>query len=458
MNMWRKTVGDQRGIAAPLAMYTLVLLSVLLLAFVSMAAQEPQVARNLSDMTQARYAADAGIEWAFDTLVAAPNWSTILQTGGGTMVSNQTLPGLTAAFGTYTVVARNDTLAGDTTITGQAALDPSGSATIDQNGIMILTSTGTVNGVTRQIQVVVRRLQLPPIPGAVAEPGLQADTYDSSATFQIDGRDYNRDGTLGAGSGLTNLKYGISTQPGVQANIAPTTYEANVESAFNTAALRANVIGKQDPNHALVDPAGPPGTRTGRDAIAADPSLTPTNMTAFLNALAAFPSTNVIQSTMACPMVMSSSGTANSPTLTNGCGVNKPINLGTASAPTLTYFRGELDPSSNFTGLRLQGGGTIQGAGILVIEDGDLSVNVTNLRWDGLIMVVGRYVGAGFRAGSNSTIYGGFVTMETIWNEAPGYYEFLNQSNNLTIRNSMQNINMVQNMRALYRILSWREL
>ena len=142
MNLWRKTVGDQRGIAAPLAMYTLVLLSVLLLAFVSMAAQEPQVARNLSDMTQARYAADAGIEWAFDTLVAAPDWSTILQTGGGTMVSNQTLPGLTAAFGTYTVVARNDTVAGDTTITGQPALDPSGSATVDSNGIMILTSTG----------------------------------------------------------------------------------------------------------------------------------------------------------------------------------------------------------------------------------------------------------------------------------------------------------------------------
>ncbi len=454
MNTWRKTVGDQRGIAAPLAMYTLMLLSVLLLAFVSMAAQEPQVARNLTDMTQARYAADAGIEWAFDTLVGTPDWSTILQTGGGTMVSNQTLPGLTAAFGTYTVVARNDTLAGDTTITGQAALDPSGSATIDQNGIIVLTSTGTVNGVTRQIQVVVRRLQLPPIPGAVAEPGLQADTYDSATTFNIDGRDYNRDGTLGPGP----MKFGIATQPGIQQNINPTTYEANVESAFDTAAKRANVIGLQDPNHALVDPPGPGGTRTGRDAIAPDPSLTPTNLTAFLNALAAFPSTNVIQSTMPCPIVISSSGSPNRPAQTNGCGVNTSINLGTTSAPTLTYIRGQLDPTSNFTGLRLQGGGTIQGAGILVIEDGDLSVNVSNFRWDGVIMVVGRYVGAGFRASSSSTIYGGFVSMETIWNEAPGYYEFLNQSNNLTIRNSNQNINMVQNMRALYRILSWREL
>jgi hypothetical protein len=467
MNMWQKTMGDQRGIVAPLAMYSLVLLSVLLLAFVSMAAQEPQVSRNLSDMTQARYAADAGVEWAFDTLVAVPDWSTILAVGGGTMVSNQILPGLTAAAGTYTVVARNDTLAGDTAITGQPALDPSGSATVDQNGIMILTSTGTVNGVTRQIQVVVRRLQLPPFPGAANEPGVQTDTYDSVTSFQIDGRDYNRDGTFGPGNGLTNMKYGIATQPGVQANIAPTEYETNVENAFNTAAKRANVIGKQDTNHALVDPtdpAPPPGTQTGRNAIAvpagtpADPLLTPINMNAFLNALAAFPSTNVIQSTMACPMVMSSSGTANSPTLTNGCGVNKPINLGTTSAPTLTYFRGQLDTSSTFTGLRLQGGGTIQGAGILVVEDGDLSVNVSNLRWDGIIMVVGRYVGAGFRAGSSSMVYGAFVSMETIGTEPPGFYEFLNQSTSLTMRNSKQNIDMVQNMRALYRILSWREL
>jgi hypothetical protein len=48
--------------------------------------------------------------------------------------------------------------------------------------------------------------------------------------------------------------------------------------------------------------------------------------------------------------------------------------------------------------------------------------------------------------------------METIGNEPPGFYEFLNQATSLTMRNSSENINMVQNMRALYRILSWREL
>jgi hypothetical protein len=156
--------------------------------------------------------------------------------------------------------------------------------------------------------------------------------------------------------------------------------------------------------------------------------------------------------------VMSSSGTANLPTLTNGCGVNKPINLGTTSAPTLTYFRGDLDTSSMFIGLQLQGSDPIRGAGLLVVEDGDLQVLASNFRWDGIIMVVGRYVGAGFRVGSNSTMYGSFVSMETIGNEAPGFYEFLNQAGSLTIRYSKQNIDMVQGMRILYRISSWREL
>ncbi|HET7874005.1 MAG TPA: hypothetical protein VFN71_00665 [Methylomirabilota bacterium] len=136
--------------------------------------------------------------------------------------------------------------------------------------------------------------------------------------------------------------------------------------------------------------------------------------------------------------------------------MNQTLDLGTPSDPKLIYFRGDLDPTSMFTGLRATG--TIQGAGILVVEDGDFSVFATDFRWDGIVMVVGRYVGSGFRGGSNSNVYGAFVSEETIWNEAPGFYEFLNQGTSLTIRASSQNINMVQGMRALYRILGWKEL
>ena len=435
---------DQRGVAAALSLYVLVVLSMMLMAFLSMAATEPQVSKNHADLTQARYVAEAGIEWGFDTLVQAADWSTVLQTSGGTMVTGQTLPGLTAASGTFTVTARNDTQAGDIQLTGQAALDPSGSATVDGNGILIVTSSGTVNGVTRQIQVVIRRLQLPPFPGALNIPGVQSDTFLSSNPFQFDGRDYNRNGTFGPGP----LKYGVAVQPGVQVNVAPTTYEQNTEAAFNTPPKQSNVTGLDQ---------GGSGLTTGLSAIAPAPSLNPAVLASFLGQLAAHPQTRVLQSTMACPMVMSgSTATPTQPTLTNGCGVNQPITLGTPSDPQLIYFRGDLDPTSMFTGLRLTG--TIQGAGILVVEDGDLSVNGSNFRWDGIVMVVGRYVGSGFRVGSDSTVYGAFVSEETIWNEAPGFYEFLNQGTSLTIRASSQNINMVQNMRALHRILGWREL
>jgi len=77
--------------------------------------------------------------------------------------------------------------------------------------------------------------------------------------------------------------------------------------------------------------------------------------------------------------------------------------------------------------------------------------------WDGIVIVSGRYVGTGFRAGSNAEIRGAFVSNEAIWNEAAGYYEFLSQANSMAIRNSTQNINTA--LRAAYnqRIISWRE-
>jgi hypothetical protein len=177
---------------------------------------------------------------------------------------------------------------------------------------------------------------------------------------------------------------------------------------------------------------------------------------------------------MACPLMLT--GTVLAPsapilsTLGSSCPGNPPVgqalSLGTPADPKLVYFRGELDTSSNFTGLRLLG--TVKGAGILVVEDGDLSVTTSgagmniqgrnvDFYWDGIVIVTGRYVGSGFRAGSNVEIRGAFISNEAVGNEASGYYEFLSQANTLAIRNSTQNINTA--LRAAYnqRIISWRE-
>jgi Tfp pilus assembly protein PilV len=487
---------DQRGVALPLALIALLILTMLVLTVLNLGAVEPQISKNLSDTAQARHMAEAGIEWAFDCL-ADQDLNTFLAGPDGiqgnsddtlaTPVAGQNvaaridatfcpnspppgaLPGLTTSAGTFAVTIRNDSIAqqglyaGDGMLTGQA-VDAGGKYT-DTNGIVIITSTGTFGTATRQITAVISRNTLT-VNAAATLPGLQADTFMQTVGNQtIDGRDWLRtDSNGGSPNGVGPRRYGISTQPGIQANLG-ITYEQNVENAFNTVALQNTVQGNSQVNGSLV---------TGLSTIAPDSALTPATMQTFLNKLAANPATTIIQSSMACPLILTgTTGTPTAPTLStggSGCPGNPPIgsalNLGSPADPKLVYFRGELDTSSNFTGLRLEG--TIKGAGILVVEDGDLSVNTSgaglsiqgrnvDFYWDGIVIVTGRYVGSGFRAGANVEIRGAFISNEAIGNEASGYYEFLSQANTLAIRNSTQNVNTA--LRAAYnqRIISWRE-
>jgi Tfp pilus assembly protein PilV len=493
----RALIRDQRGVALPLALIALLILTMLVLTVLNLGAVEPTISRNLSDTARARHLAEAGIEWAFDcmadqdlsTFLAGPdNIQNNADDQLATSVAGQNiaarmdntfcpnspapgaLPGLTVATGTFAVTIRNDSIgagggyAGDQVLTGLAV--DGGGKFVDTNGIVIVTATGTYGTATRQITAVVSRNTLI-INGAANLPGMQADTFMNGvvANQTIDGRDWVRaDSNAGGPSGVGPLRFGITTQPGTQANLG-ISYEARAESAFDTVAKQNTVQGKDQSSGVLT---------SGLTTIAPDNSLTPTTMLNFLNKLAANPATTVIQSSLACPLVLTGAvATANAPTLStagSGCPGNPPIgqtiNLGSSADPKLVYFRGELDTSSNFTGLNLNG--TIKGAGILVVEDGDMAVNTSgagltiggrsvDFYWDGIVIITGRYVGTGFRATSNTEIRGAFISNEAIWNEANGYYEFLNQSNSLAIRNSTQNINMA--LRAAYnqRIISWRE-
>ena len=489
---------DQRGVALPLALISLLILTTLVLTVLNLGAVEPQISRNLSDTARARHLAEAGIEWAFDCIadqdltafLAGPDnvqntaddqlATNVANQNVGAQMSNNlcntspapgALPGLTNAAGTFAVSIRNDSIAagggyaGDQILTG-AAVDAGGRFT-DTNGIVILTATGTYGTATRQITAVISRNTLA-INAAVTLPGFQADTFIQTVGNQtIDGRDWMRAdlNNLASPTGST-LRFGVATQPGNQANLG-ITYEANAESAFNTVANQNTVQGKSQVNGAVT---------SGLPTIAADNTMTPTTMQNFLNKLGANPATTVIQSSMACPLRLTGAvGTPTTPVLSStgaqaGCAGSPPLGtnlyLGTPADPKLVYFRGELDTSSNFTGLNITG--TVKGAGILVVEDGDLSVTTSgaglnvsgrnvDFYWDGIVIVTGRYVGTGFRSNSNVEIRGAFVANETIWNEANGYFEFLTQANTLALRNSSQNINMA--LRAAYnqRIISWRE-
>jgi hypothetical protein len=463
------------------------------MAFLSVSALEPQISRNVADTARARYLAEAGIEIGFNLLVntgdATQSFTPALAGATATnpwvtLVNNGTLSGVTsggaaaeAAFaGNYNVVVRNDYQAGDSALTGQTAgpsAAPAETLTADTNKVVIMRSTGSFRGATKTIEVVVRRAALPPFPGAVNLPGLQDDTFINMNSFDIDGRDYrctsNCDTAANWTQNASNAnKWGIASQPGTQSNVG-IGYESNAESSVSgTPSKLASIKGRDE---TVGGAGGPSSFTTGLNTINADSQLSPTNMQAYIESIRNYAGTTVLQSTQACPMQMTGSATPTSTvTVSNGCtgaaGVNQTIDLGSRTNPKLVYFRGDIDPSSAFTGLQLNSG--IKGAGILVVEDGDLSVTTSgaglniqgrnvDFYWDGIVIVTGRYVGSGFRAGANVEIRGAFISNEAVGNEASGYYEFLSQANTLAIRNSTQNINTA--LRAAYnqRIISWRE-
>jgi Tfp pilus assembly protein PilV len=258
---------DQRGVALPLALISLLILTMLVLTVLNLGAVEPQISRNLSDTARARHMAEAGT-WAFDCLAdqdlssffAGPDVSNTDDTKPtsvpGQAVAAQldatfcpnspppgALPGLTTAAGTFAVTIRNDSLAaqgfypGDQIVTGQPV--DGGGKYVDTNGLVILTATGTFGTATRQVTAVIQRNTLA-VNSAVSLPGLQADTYINGVTANqtIDGRDWTRTDTNGVPpTGTGPMRFGIATQPGIQANLG-VTYESRAESAFNTGPSR----------------------------------------------------------------------------------------------------------------------------------------------------------------------------------------------------------------------------
>lgn len=493
MRRWRRLLGNESGVAMIMALMVLLTLTGLVLAFLSVSAFEPQISKNLSNLARARYLAESGIETGFNVLVnnadATQSFSGALAgaTAAGTapgpwvaLVSNNAMAGLTTAFaGSYTVTVRNDYDNSDSAVTGVPSgttAVPNETTTADTNKIVIMRSTGTFNGATKTIEVVVRRAQLPPFPGAVNLPGVQSDTFINKTAFEIDGRNYNCSANCDTAAnwtttaGATN-KYGIATQEGNQSNLSPaTSYEVNAENATGPqpptacnatcTAKRASIKGRDETGSAT-------SFTTGLNTMQAVPSsdassLTPAKMTTYLDALKSYPATTVLQSTQACPIQLTGTGSPTStPTISNGCsgasGLSGTLDLGSRTNPKVVYVKGDTDPSSLFTGLSLNSG--IKGAGILVIEDGDVK-NLGNFTWDGIVIVTGNYVGSGFMSGSDTTIRGAFVANEMKPGEVSGFFEFYlhGSLNSFSVKNSQQNIDMVQVMRGNTSMTNWREL
>lgn len=488
MKTWRNLLGNERGVALPLAMIMLVVLTMLTLTFMSLGAVEPQISRNLSDGARARQLAESGIEWGFNQLGGkAFDDATLLGSGlttGGVncgsgitckvLVTGQALPGLTSAAGTFAVTLRNDlnTLNTDQALIGSGnTLDTSTS--VDNNKIVILKSTGTFNGASRTITAVIQRGNLP-INAAVSLPGVQGDTFSNappcSGCYSVDGRDW-RDSDTTTNTGAGALKYAMTA--------ATNAIELIAESGFDTLAKREYMHGLTDGDGytAATDGANLTGaTGNGRNSIANDATLTPALITKFMQNLASNPSTQILNSTQACQyptgsgahdkpegIKMQSTGTPNVVTVTNNCvgadQIDQTLNLGTSAAPTMLYVRGEYDPSSLFRGLAVDGTQPITGYGILVVEDSDLAFFQTGqFRWNGIVLLTGRNNSSAFLGASNTEIRGALITNETNAAEVSGFSEFsVKTTGTMKILASKENVDRA--LMALYnmRISAYRE-
>ena len=124
MRKTRALLNNEQGVAIVLAVMVLLVLTGILLAFLSVSALEPQISRNVADTARARYLAEAGVEIGFNLLVntgdATQSFTPALAGATGTnpwvtLVNNGTLSGVTtvgtaaeaAIAGNYSVVVRS---------------------------------------------------------------------------------------------------------------------------------------------------------------------------------------------------------------------------------------------------------------------------------------------------------------------------------------------------------------
>jgi hypothetical protein len=298
----------------------------------------------------------------------------------------------------------------------------------------------------------------------------------------------NRTYSYSLNADQSKMKYGIATQPGNQFNTPGQTYEQRAEINLNTPAKQNNVMGKSQIGGGFttglntVAPDASMGALVTVPDGTLDPPQTPKSMNDFLTQLAQFQSTTIYQAKIACATNVSGTPVgirmiansdplqANVVTIQDSCGLNKKLDLGTVDKPQLVYFRGDLDPTSAFSGVRTEdnsGQKKIKGAGILVVEDGDFRVTNNDFDWDGIVIVTGRYVSSIFESGAKVNIYGATVANETKPCESGGggcgassgtlWDGSFQTSNSANLFFSQQNLDLVQR-KLLFRMSTWREL
>jgi Tfp pilus assembly protein PilX len=418
---------SERGTVLPVTLMLVLLLTTLAVAVTSLGMSEPRIAQNLSDSARARAVAEAGLEAAYVQVATAANFTSLIASAPGSgevaVATNATLPGFTAAYGTYSVIVRNDYRNGDNLITGVVK---EGSATVDTNNRLIMVATGTAGNATRMVQVMVKRTPMLPITAALMFPGNDANTNFSGTAFEVNGNDTNLNGTAGSCAAV----YGVST--------ANSSNETIVQNSLSST-QKSKVTGKKQVSS---------GLNYGDNVIAADGTLTQTLIADFIKDAKRGADVSLYSP--------SPSGLSYSSIGTSECTSNWASQScwGTSDKPKIVYIEGEPDPTSQFSALTLNG--NVEGHGILIVKNGDLRVN-GNFTWHGLVIVTGGWVGLGFMGSVNSTdqiVYGAVISNET---STDPLYEGVVYAD-AKLRYSCQGLARAFGARRLVTMSSWQEV
>jgi hypothetical protein len=427
-----KRAWNERGLALPLAVICLLTVTGLVLTFLTVSAIEPQISANHARGTQARYAAEAGIEWGFDYLVRTPDWNAVLAGATGTgrdITPGAPWAGATPVLGTFTLIVRNDWRAADSAITG-VPRDSSGAPTTDTNNVLLVTATGSFRGAMQTITAAVRKGVLPTTNAALAFPGLGAGVDFAHSAFTIDGTDSNLDASAGAARPV----YGISVAGGATGN------QTLVRDAV--AANTQNQVRGLSATSATAPAAAT--VASGESAIASDGALTSSQILEFVDAVKAQADVTIDVSNGTRATVAGAGGSC--------ADVGSRTCWGTLDYPKIVYVKGGLTGSP---GIAITGNS--EGTGVLIVDSAEASIEGP-FRWNGPIILTGHNVSLRYGGSGSGDIFGAVIINE-LATTTTSVQLGSDAARPAAIRYSRQALDLVDRglSRRFVHLYSWRE-
>lgn len=280
-----------------------------------------------------------------------------------------------------------------------------GGVYIDTNNTIVIESIGTYHDSTTKLRVVIRMNKAPEMEGSISLLG-EADTSFSGNSFKIDGRDYR----LSDGA----------TPTGPYPKYALTSYDGSSKTGIIDSL-------SDDQKNNILGLGYDAGTNPVTPSVGVSSSFTPDDLKGYIEAVK-----NIADNKLINPSTLDG------------------VALGTTGSPKITYIL-----KSDATAIKITG--NTSGAGLLVIEGGDLEITLTgNMSWTGMIVVLGRSVG--FKQTGSGSLKGGLIVYE---DNNPDTGKELEVGGNFEMKYSSEAISLVNNLvtgKQKYTVVSWQKI